>query len=446
MANTNEVTMERDAFRFLADWAVNPRRKVLLVRGARQVGKTYAVRHLGQSYEHFLEVNFERDRPVRSFFEGALEPETIARKLSAYFSVPVIAGKTLLFLDEIQACPEAIAALRFFQEDMPGLHVVAAGSLLEFSLEQIPSMGVGRISSHFMCPMSFCEFLGAVGDESLRDMMLAADPMHPLDAPFHDRLTDRLREYLLIGGLPEAVQTYVSQRDLRAVQTVLDDMIVTITDDFAKYRDRAPVLRLTEVFESIPFQAGSKFKYAAIGAESSTPPLKHALDMLEKASIAHKVFHTSARGLPLGAQVNAKKFKVVLFDVGIQQRLLGLDLSKRLVANDFKAVNRGGVAEVFVGQEILAYSSPAGKTALHYWHREARSSNAEVDYVMQVDDTILPIEVKAGTKGQMQSIRIFMQDRALEKGVRMSLENFGTLGNIDILPLYATRCLFPAKT
>lgn len=425
---------------------MSPRRKVLLVRGARQVGKTYAVRQLGKSYEHFLEVNFEKHKPVRAFFKGALDPEPICRKLSAYFSTPVAAGKTLLFLDEIQACPEAIAALRFFQEDLPDLHVVAAGSLLEFALEQLPSMGVGRISSLFMYPMSFCEFLAALGDAPVRDMALAAGPGDPLDAPFHDRLLERLREYLLIGGLPEAVQSYVTHRDLREVQAVLDDLIVTITDDFAKYKDRAPVLRLTDVFESVPFQAGSKFKYAAIGAESSTPPLKHALELLEKASIVHKVHHTSARGLPLGAQVNRKKFKVVLFDVGIHQRLLGLDLAPLLVARDFKAVNRGSIAEAFVGQELLAYANPSSKAALHYWHREARSSNAEVDYVIQQGESILPVEVKAGTKGQMQSIRIFMAERHIDKGIRLSLENFGSLGDIDILPLYATRRLLPHRS
>lgn len=438
--------MKRDAFKFLYDWAAGSRRKVLLVRGARQVGKTYAVRNLGKSYEHFLEVNFEKDKPVRTFFRGSLNPGPIAQKLSAYFSIPVIAGKTLLFLDEIQACPEAIAALRFFQEDMPELHVVAAGSLLEFALEQIPSMGVGRISSLFMYPMSFSEFLAAAGDASVRDMALAADPAHPLDAPFHERLLERLKEYLLIGGLPEAVQTYVTRHDLREVQAVLDDLIVTITDDFAKYKDRAPVLRLIEVFESVPFQAGSKFKYATIGAESSTPPLKDALDLLEKAAIIYKVHHTSARGLPLGAQVDPKKFKVVLFDVGIHQRLLGLDLATLLVAQDFKAVNRGGIAEAFVGQELVACSNPSGKAALHYWHREARSSNAEVDYVMQQGESILPMEVKAGTKGQMQSLRIFLAERALTKGIRLSLENFGTLSDIDILPLYAVRTLFRRET
>ena len=438
--------MERDAFGLLNNWATGPRRKVLLVRGARQVGKTYAVRQLGKSYEYFLEVNFEKDKPVREFFKGALDPEPICRKLSAYFSIPVVAGKTLLFLDEIQACPEAIAALRFFQEDFPELHVVAAGSLLEFALEQLPSMGVGRISSLFMYPMSFCEFLDAVGDSPVRDMALAADSGHPLDAPFHDRLLERLKEYLLIGGLPEAVQSYVTHRDLREVQAVLDDLIVTITDDFAKYKDRAPVLRLTEVFESVPFQAGSKFKYATIGAESSTPPLKHALELLEKASIVHKVHHSSARGLPLAAQVDTKKFKVVLFDVGIHQRLLGLDLASLLVARDFKAVNRGSIAEAFVGQELIAYSNPNGKAALHYWHREARSSNAEVDYVIQHGESILPIEVKAGTKGQMQSIRIFMEERNIDKGVRLSLENFDSLGDIDILPLYAARLLQPHPT
>ena len=199
---------------------------------------------------------------------------------------------------------------------------------------------------------------------------------------------------------------------------------------------------MTDVFESLVFQAGQKFKYSAIASGSSAAILGDALNLLVNAGIAYKIHHSSARGLPLGAQVDPRRFKTVLFDIGIHQRLLGLDLSSCLLARDFKAINRGHVAEAFVAQELLAYGNPSRKPNLHYWHREARSSNAEVDYVIQAGDTVLPVEVKAGTKGQMQSIRLFMAERKLSKGIRVSLENFGTLGDIDILPLYGIRRLF----
>jgi uncharacterized protein len=437
--------MNRDAFQYLNRWADTPDRRVLLVRGARQVGKTYAVRELGKRFDHFLEINFEKQRQVQAFFRDSLDPTTIARKLSAFFAVPIQAGKTLLFFDEIQACPNAISSLRFFHEEMPELHVVAAGSLLEFALKEIPSMGVGRLSSLFMYPMSLCEFLEALGDKAVMEMAMEADFTHPLDGPFHVRLVDRLREYLLIGGLPEVVKSYARTQDLRAAQTSLDDLIVTIKDDFAKYKDRAPVARLTEVFESLVFQAGSKFKYSALASGSSAAILGDALNLLVSAGIAYKIHHSGARGLPLGAQADPKKFKTVLFDIGVHQRLLGLDLSSFLLARDFKTINRGHVAEAFVAQELFAYGNPSRRPNLHYWHREARSSNAEVDYVIQAGNTTLPVEVKAGTKGQMQSIRLFMAERGLSKGTRVSLENFGTLGDIDILPLYAIRHLSKAE-
>ena len=434
--------MNRDAFQDLDAWTTAYDRRVLLIRGARQVGKTYAIRRLGEKFEYFLEINFEKQKQIKPFFSDSLDPATIVRKLSAFFDIPIIPGKTLLFLDEIQACPNAISSLRFFYEEMPELHVVAAGSLIEFALNEIPSMGVGRISSFFMYPMNFNEFLEALGDKPILEMMLEADFLNPLDEPFHIRLIERLKEYLLVGGLPSAVKSYVETQNLRTTQTYLDDMIVTIKDDFAKYKERSPVARLTEVFESLVFQAGGKFKYAALASGSSAAILGDALNLLVHAGIAYKVHHSSARGLPLMAQVDPKKFKTVLFDIGIHQRLLGLDLSNFLLSNDFKAINSGNIAEAFVAQELFAYSNISSKPNLHYWHREARSSNAEVDYVIQTGNTLLPIEVKSGTKGQMQSIRIFMKERGLSRGVRISLENFGTLGDIDILPLYAIKHLF----
>ncbi len=434
--------MNRNAFQYLDAWTTTYDRRVLLIRGARQVGKTYAIRRLGENFEYFLEINFEKQKQIKTFFSDSLDPATIVRKLSAFFDIPIIPGKTLLFLDEIQACPNAISSLRFFNEEIPELHLVAAGSLIEFALNEIPSMGVGRISSFFMYPMNFNEFVEALGDKPILEMMLEADFSNPIDEPFHLRLIERLKEYLLIGGLPRAVKSYVETQNLRTTQTYLDDMIVTIKDDFAKYKERAPVARLTEIFESLVFQAGGKFKYAALASGSSAAILGDALNLLVQAGIAYKIHHSNARGLPLMAQVDPKKFKTVLFDIGIHQRLLGLDLSTFLLSNDFKAINRGHIAEAFVAQELFAYNNISSKPNLHYWHREARSSNAEVDYVIQAGDTLLPIEVKSGTKGQMQSMRIFMKERGLSRGVRISLENFGTLGDIDILPLYAIKHLF----
>lgn len=434
--------MERCIFKHLRGWAADSRRKVLLLRGARQVGKTYAARELGKDFDNFLEINFEEEKSVREFFSGSLNPAGIISKLAAYYAHPVVPGRTLLFLDEIQACPEAISSLRFFHEKMPELHVIAAGSLLEFALSEILSFGVGRISSLYMFPMTFAEFMIAANDKALHDAALAAGFDNPLEQALHQRLIDRLREYLLIGGLPEVVQCYLDGNDLRRAQANLDDMINTIKTDFAKYKQRAPTQRIGEVFESVVAQGGAKFKYSNVPSGSTTAALHDALTLLVGAGIVHKIYHSSAGGIPLGAQVNPRKFKAVLFDAGICQRILGLDLADYLLAKDFRAINRGSIAEVFVALELMAYQSLHQKSDLYYWHREAKSSNAEVDYVIQRGESILPVEVKAGTKGQMQSIRAFMSERNLDKGIRISMENYATLGDIDILPLYAIQKLF----
>lgn len=434
--------MERYIFKHLRDWSADPKRKVLLLRGARQVGKTFAARVLGQDFETFLEINFEEEKSVREFFSGSLNPEGIIQKLSAYYATPITPGKTLLFLDEIQSCPEAISSLRFFHEKMPELHVIAAGSLLEFTLSELPSFGVGRISSLFMFPMTFTEFMYATKDQALCDAALTANFDTPLEEPLHQRLIERLRQYLLIGGLPEVVESYLTTRDLRHIQVILDDLISTIKTDFAKYKKRSPIQRLGEVFESVAFQSGSKFKYSNIPSGSSTAPLNDALNLLVDAGIAHKIHHSSANGIPLGAEINPRKFKAVLFDTGIHQRILGLNLADYLLAKDFNAINKGSIAEVFVALELIAYQSLHQKSALYYWHREAKSSNAEVDYVIQRNESILPLEVKAGTKGQMQSMRAFMSEKNREKGIRISMENYASLGDIDILPLYAIQKLF----
>jgi hypothetical protein len=433
--------MQRNIESRLLAWKQDPYRKVLLVRGARQVGKTYSIRELGRTFRHFVEVNFEETPDIHVFFRDSLNPVRLCEKLSAYFSAHIVAGETLLFFDEIQACPEALSALRFFHEKMPELHVVGAGSLLEFALAEIPSQGVGRISSLYMYPLTFGEYLMAMGEEGLIGVVEHAGPEHPVDAPFHRRLVDLVKSYQLIGGMPAAVRSYAEKRDLSICLKILDDLVMSLEDDFKKYRKRAPVGRLSEVFRSVVLQAGAKFKYSSVNSASSPQALKDALHLLLKAGLAHRVVHTHARGLPLGAQVDDKKFKVILFDIGIHQRLLGLDVQGHLTADDLDLVNRGSIAEVFTGLELVGNHPSHMKSALYYWHREARGSNAEVDYVIQRGADIVPVEVKAGTKGQMQSMYRFMNERKLKKGIRVSLENFAEYDRVETIPLYAVQRL-----
>ena len=433
--------MERSVDQHLLAWKDSPTRKVLLVRGARQIGKTYSIRQLGKHFKHFIEVNFEEHPEIESFFERSLSPAPLCEKLAIYFDTPIIPGETLLFFDEIQANANAIKSLRFFYEKMPELHLIAAGSLLEFTLEEIPSFGVGRIQNLFMYPLTFKEYLIARGDQKLAALIHNSSPSNPIDPVIHQKILELLKVFQLIGGMPEVVDTYIKSSNLNQCQIILDNIITSIIDDFAKYKKRAPVSRLREVFNSIVHQTGRKFKYSNI-AEGSSQTFREALDLLVKAGLAYKIHHTSARGLPLAAQINHKKFKVLLFDTGIYQRMLGLDLSDYIVS-DFKTlINKGNQAELFAGLELIANDSPHTRPELYYWHREAKSSNAEVDYIIAHKGHIIPIEVKSGTRGQMQSIHIFLSERNLPSGIRLSHETHSSHPPISTLPLYAASTLY----
>ena len=421
----------------LAKWASDRMPKPLLLRGARQVGKTYAVRKLARHFKHFAEVNLDENPEAATFFEGPLSAQPIAEKLSAYIHVPIMPRETLLFLDETQACPRALAALRYFKEQMPGLHVIAAGSLLEFALEEIPSLGVGRLTSRFMYPMTFTEFLCGIGEEPLVQMMDAADFSHPLDEPFHRRLIANLRTYMTIGGMPEIVSNYVSRRDLLAAMDTLDDLLLVFQDDFAKYRRRVPLARLTETFRSVAHQSSGKFVCARVSRETKSTAIRDALELLVKAGLVLKVHHTSANGLPLGAEINESIFKAVLADTGLHQRLLGLNLKELVSLDDVSFANKGSLAEIYASLQIASHTSMRHRPELYYWHREAPNATAEVDFVLQHGDKMLPVEVKSGVRGSMKSLRLFMAEKHIDTGVRISLENFATLPDVRILPLYA---------
>ncbi|MCP4214344.1 MAG: ATP-binding protein [bacterium] len=430
--------MKRMIDRQLHRWKEDKHRKVLLVRGARQIGKTYSIKQLGKTFKYFIEVNFEETPAVKSFFENSLTPQGICEKLSVYYDTPIKPGETLLFFDEIQACPNALKSLRFFYEKAPELHVIAAGSLLEFALESLPSFGVGRIKSLFMYPMTFSEFLVAEGNDLLEKAITEASPLNPLDEPIHQKALERLKIFMLMGGMPEVVKTYLRERDLLLCGEIIDDILTTLKDDFSKYKEKLPANRLQEVFGSMVSQVGGKFKYSHV-AQGKTQIYKEALDLLVRAGLAYKVYHTSAGGLPLGAQVNHKKFKVLMMDTGMYQRVLGLDVADYIVSDFASIINKGNLTELFVGLELIAHGAAGVHSDLHNWHREARSSNAEVDYVIAKKNKIIPLEVKAGTRGGMQSMHLFLKERELDMGLRISSENFAAYDNIRTIPLYAVK-------
>ncbi|GHT14516.1 ATPase [Bacteroidia bacterium] len=421
----------------LLAWRKSTNRKPILLRGARQVGKSSSVHELSKSFENFVEINFEHKdfQAAEEIFARHSSPQLICDELSAVFGVRIVQGQTLLFLDEIQNCIPAISALRYFYEEMPDLHVIAAGSLLEFALQQIPSFGVGRIRSLFMYPLSFDEFLRALKMEVLADKVMEARPETGFSVTLHKKCIEYFSRFLLIGGMPEVVAAYSKGASLLDCQQILDDLTNTFYDDFAKYKEKVPVSRLREIFDAVVNQTGSKFILSNV-QEINHLQIKECLELLKMAGLIYPITHTAANGLPLGAEINAKYRKFMLFDSGIYQRYLRLNLSQILDTDNFDNINKGALAELFVASE-LKKASPDSQAELYYWRREKEGSSAEVDFVVQRGENIVPVEVKSGSKGSMQSMFLFLKEKKRQYGIRTSLENFGKFDNIQIYPLYA---------
>ena len=432
----------------LKKWKEAPRRKPLLIRGARQVGKSTAVRELGKTFEYFVEINLEKQPGLRELFPENIDVKKTCEKLSGTLAVPIIPGKTLLFIDEIQTSKEAIMSLRYFKEDYPELHVIAAGSLLEFTLEELPSFAVGRIRSLYMYPFSFDEFLMAQGLDLTIDFKKKAGCESPLPKTAHRDLVDQLRSFYLVGGMPAAVTEWVETRSYLEVAHVHHDIIDTYQDDFSKYKKRVSPVVLRQVLRSVALQVGQKFVCAQAIPDTKSTVIKDVLHLLSLAGLVHPVVHTAANGLPLGAEENDSYTKYLFFDLGVMQTMLDIPAADILTANEVDFVNKGGASEMFAGLEMLKYQDCFTKGELHYWQCQEKKSQAEIDYVVSHGGKVLPIEVKASTQGSMQSLWIFLRSHKLCDAVRTSLENFGQLyyydktaddaeRHVEIIPLYA---------
>lgn len=429
--------IQRNIDKELLAWKEDSMRKPLLLRGARQVGKSSAVRHFGKQFKYFAEVNFEKNKAVKTFFQGDIDVHLIAQKISSYINVPVEEGKTLLFFDEIQECPEAIMALRFFKEDYPQLHVIAAGSLLEFTLQELPTFGVGRIHSLFMYPMTFDEFLVANHEDSLISIRNEADSSHPLEQPFHDKLVEYFRTYLLVGGMPESVLAWIKTHDFNRCRSIQEDIILTYEDDFGKYKKRVNPDLLRTTMRGICHQVGEKLTYKQISEDYQSSQIREALRLLTLAGIVTPVVSTSGNGIPMDAEADERSMKILFLDPGLLLAVLQLEgnLSQQLIelitaGTPQELVNKGGLTEMVAGLEIMRYRPCIQRQKMFYWEKKGKSV-AEIDYLEIHNMAITPIEIKSGTQGGMKSLWLFMREKKLKEAYRCSLENFGEFDYID---------------
>ena len=403
--------MLRSALTYLeTNWINRPDRKPLVIRGARQVGKTWLVHELGKNTRREkIEINFERNPHLKSLFNSN-EPWMIMQHLEVYFGKYIDPKSSLLFLDEIQDAPEVLAKLRWFYEELPELPVIAAGSLLEFTLQDHAfSMPVGRITYLHLEPLSFEEFIMALGEEQLVRYLQQLMPPFSIPDAIHHKLQDHLRMYLQIGGMPAVILTYLNQGIYDAI-TIQEDLLATYRDDFFKYKGRFDVQKLDTLLKAIPVQFGEKFTASKTDSTIQSSAAKQILALFNMARLAHMVKHSAGNHVPLAAEVKEKSFKQIFLDVGLANRLLG-GLSVDLT---------GGIAEQLVGQMLRCLFPLYVEPALYYWHREEKGANAEIDYLIEHKGHVIPIEVKAGSTGTLKSLHYFMHEKKLSIAVRIN--------------------------
>lgn len=425
--------MKRIVEKKLENWKLLDRRKPLLVRGARQVGKTFSIKKFGKElFGSLATVDLERNRKWHKIFNDDLNPQRILAELEIVLGQKIIPGETLLFLDEIQACPRAIMALRYFYEEFPELHVAAAGSLLEFALEDI-SFPVGRVQFLEMHPMNFVEYLWAIDKEMMADVVCRKPER--ISEAIHNTLLGELKNYFFIGGMPESVKAYLNTKSIYECFSVHKELCETFRQDFSKYAPRSDPYCLDAVFTSVAKNVGKQIKYSQLSQDFSHPTVRKAFDLFSKARLIKKISST-VPGLPLGASASERKFKAIMVDIGLWQYLCGMRFDVEFQKDNLLSIYNGAMAEQFVGQELMISQN----SELYYWARDSRGSSAEVDYLIAADNVIYPIEVKSGTVGRMRSLHMMLErySDCCPSGIVFSCAPYSELlkQRLLFLPLY----------
>lgn len=434
--------MDRAILKDIKNWFKGEDRKPLVIRGARQVGKTWVVREFARrTGRELIEINFERHPEYADFFKKTSPTEVLA-SIERQTGLQCREDNSLLFLDEIQKAPQAFANLRWFYEEKPHLPIVATGSLLDFVLSAHEfSMPVGRISYLFMEPMSFKEFLIAHQENIAVSFIESFAPTQKIEDPFHRKLTNYFKDYLIVGGLPAAVQSWTHSCSPVAVSEIHQNLLNTYSDDFNKYSGRIPTDRLRKVFRFIPRTLGQKFKYSKVDREERSGAIKQALDMLCLARVCHKVTCSHGRGIPLSADEDEKIFKVILLDTGLALAGLGVIPRGDEEIAQMIRVNEGGISEQVVGQILRTIGPGYVDPVLHYYVREQKGSEAELDYLLQTGTEIVPVEVKSGATGQLKSLHQFMAERKLSLAVRLNTDK-SSLTDLDVKTVKGERARY----
>ena len=423
--------MKRFAANELENWLKNKNRKPIVLRGARQVGKTWLVRDLAKRQKlKLVELNFERLPSLADLFSEN-NPVEILRNIEAELAITIKPDSSLLFLDEIQAAPQLFSKLRWFKEEIPNLPVIAAGSLLDFALKKYRySMPVGRITYFYLDQMSFFEFVLETGNEALYKKMSSFSLESRMPESLHKKSLNLYHDYCLVGGMPEVVQEWVNSKNLKPCIKIQQDLLATYRDDFHKYGGEIDAGMLNKILLSVAKQLGNKFMYSRVDPTKKLVGIKKALSMLSQAKVCTKVLHTTGNGLPLGAESNEKFFKAIMLDIGLISVQLGLSSIKHSEAKNIIFSNKGGLAEQFVGQQLRACQTPLESPQLFYWQRTG-GRLGEIDYVTQHGNRVVPVEVKSGSAGSMKSLHQFMAEKRLNFAVRFNI-NQPSVENIRV--------------
>jgi uncharacterized protein len=420
----------------LEKWRNYTSRSPLVLRGARQVGKTYLVQKFAKSsFANLAYANFEHVPNLANCFTS-LSSKQIISALELELNQDITPGKTLLFLDEIQECPKAIMALRYFKEEIPELHVIAAGSLLEFVLNDSEfRMPVGRIEYMYVKPLSFNEFLVASDKVRLVDYVKSYKLTDPVQDAAHKQLLQICQEYMAIGGMPAVVAEYVHAQNLNRCEELLSDLIIAYRDDFGKYAKKTEHKYLQKLYDKAPSLVAKWFKYVKVDEDIHPRNIRVALDLLSQASIISRVYATSGVGIPLASTQNDKKFKLIFLDTGLVRAAQQINL-RLIYQPKLELLNKGHLTEQFVGQELLVYAPKVQQNKIYFWQREQKGAQAEVDYLYTHNGEIYPLEVKAGSIGRLKSLKIFMQEKKSKLGIRISQSPLSFEQNILSVPFY----------
>jgi predicted AAA+ superfamily ATPase len=416
-------------------WKNNQEHIPILLRGARQVGKSFLVEKFGKTYfENIAIVDFEYRPELKQPFIESREPKEILTRLEFLLDLKIRPNQTLLFLDEIQSCPQALISLRYFKEKLPDLHIIAAGSLLEFLIhDQNFSFPVGRVEFLYLKPFSFFEFLSAISPIKAERLSSFSIENPPSNAE-HQELLKLVRRYLFIGGMPAAINAFLKEDYLQDSTRVHARILQAYENDFGKYAKVSQHKYLQSIFKKAPSYIAQVLKYARLDPEAKTKDLKLALDALCHTQLLQKIFYTNAAGLPLHAHIKEERFKLLYLDVGLLQTTTQIDAS-HFFEKDILQINTGVIAEQFVGQELLAYENPYTRSSLLFWENYPKG-DAEIDYILEKKGTIIPIEVKAGSTGSLKSLHYFMQQKNIPYGIRISDLPLKKDKNILSIPFY----------